>query len=159
MKTLKVLAILGFSAAAIGNIVSLFRSFQTLPTWEISTVICIFPLGIAAIIGCMKMGFKTGSWGRRKQWEYVTARSPKWTTKVAMGLFVYFLFLFALMAIMSGGSKLSPQSECQLLSSCAMYFYFFIAMFFHALDGGINMSYVEPGRGSDAAKDAAPPTP
>jgi hypothetical protein len=159
MKTLKVLAILGFLAAVIGNIVSLFRSFQTMPTWVIPIFICMLPLGIAAFISCMKMGFKTNIWGKRKQWEFITACCPKWASKVALGLFVYFLIFCALIAIRDGGSKVSIQSACQLLSSGAMYFYFFIAMFFHASDESINRSYVEPGRGSDAAKDTAPHTP
>lgn len=144
MKTLKVLAILGFGAAVIGNLVSLFRPIQTMPTWDISIFICMFPLGIATFIGCMKMGFKTGIWGRRKQWEYITSRCPKWAPKVAMGLFVYFLSLFALMAIRNGGSKLSTQNASQLFTSGAMNFYFFIAMFFHASDEVINSNKGTP---------------
>lgn len=134
LKILKAIAITGFLFAAIGQIISIFLQSQVMPKWGIPIIIGIFPLGVAGIFACMRIGGTKGIWGREKQWEYISDKCPKWTKKAAIGLFVYYLFLFAVSIAKQASGGTSTQSLNPFFQTCAgaMVFYFVLAMVFHA---------------------------
>jgi len=134
LKILKAIAITGFLSAAIGQIISIFLPSQEMPKWGIPVFVGIFPLGFAGIFACVRIGRSKGIWGRDKQWEYISGKCPKWTKKAAIGLFVYYLSLFALSIAKPTSGSASAQSISPLFQACtaAMVFYFILAMVFHA---------------------------
>ena len=138
MKILKAIAITGFLSAVVGQIISVFLPIEVIPTWGITIFVGIFPLGFAGIFACVHIGRSKGIWGRDKQWEYTYIKSPKWTNKMALGLFFYTLILFAVNIARQTSGSTFAQSLSPLFQTCtgAMVFYAVLAMVFHAASSG-----------------------
>jgi hypothetical protein len=131
LKILKAIAIMGFLSAAIGQIASVFLPSQGMPLWGFPIFVGIFPVGLAGIFACMRIGRSNGIWGREKQSEYINSKCPKWTNKAALWLLGYILLMFAVSIAKSVST--SAQSLSPFFQDCtgSMVFYVVMVMVFH----------------------------
>jgi hypothetical protein len=93
-------------------------------------------VGFLAVFACMRIGKRTGIWGRDKQYKYVTDSSPKWTNRVAIGLLAYEVISFCLMMWRQTDPKM-PKHELDpffMMCASAVPAYGVMALVFHAAE-------------------------